>query len=155
MVNVGTLLAALGCALIGGLMFAFSVSIMNALGRLPAAAGAEAMRHINVAILNPVFGLAFGGTTLLALVLAGATPFSWGDPGSEWRLAGGLLYTLGVFGVTVVINVPMNNRLAEIDPASSEGARYWAVYRSRWTAWNHLRTVAALAAAVAFMLGLP
>lgn len=51
--------------------------------------------------------------------------------------------------MTIVCNVPRNNALAAVDPASAEGARVWAGYVTSWTAWNHVRTAAALAAAAA------
>jgi len=44
-----TLVAALGCGLMAGLFYAFSVSVMKALARLPSAAGIAAMQFINVA----------------------------------------------------------------------------------------------------------
>jgi hypothetical protein len=50
-----TLVAALGCGLMAGLFFAFSVSVMKAFARLPSAEGIGAMQSINVAIINPVF----------------------------------------------------------------------------------------------------
>ena len=40
------------------------------------------------------------------------------------------------------------NALAAADPQSSGGARLWAGYVTSWTAWNHVRTASALAAAV-------
>jgi uncharacterized membrane protein len=42
-----TLVAALGCGLMAGLFFAFSVSVMKALARLPSAEGIAAMQSIN------------------------------------------------------------------------------------------------------------
>ncbi|MGB6365044.1 MAG: anthrone oxygenase family protein, partial [Thermoanaerobaculia bacterium] len=47
-----------------------------------------------------------------------------------------------------------NNALAAVDPASAAGAELWASYLTAWTAWNHVRTVAALAAAAALSLAL-
>lgn len=154
-IYTGTVIAAVGCGLVAGLLFAFSVAIMNALGRLPAAQGMAAMRSINVVILNPLFLLVFMGTTLLCGWLVVAAVLNWSDPGAQWRLAGGLLYVIGVFGVTMVVNVPMNNRLDAADPDSADGQELWARYRTRWTAWNHLRTAAGVAATTALMLGLP
>src|SRR5262249_36312950 len=40
---------------LAGLFFAFSVAVMQALARLPAAGGIAAMQSINIAILNPLF----------------------------------------------------------------------------------------------------
>jgi uncharacterized membrane protein len=50
--------------------------------------------------------------------------------------------------VTMVFNVPRNDALAKVSPASAEAARLWVAYLSVWTAWNHVRTAAALAAMV-------
>ena len=41
-----TFVTALGCGLIGGLFFAFSVAVMQALARLPAAGGIAAMQSV-------------------------------------------------------------------------------------------------------------
>jgi len=62
-----TLAAALGCAVMSGLFFAFSNFIMRALDRLPGTQGMAAMRSINVAILTPLFLLAVMGTAALCV----------------------------------------------------------------------------------------
>jgi uncharacterized membrane protein len=56
--------------------------------------------------------------------------------------------------VTIVFNVPLNNALAAVDPASADGARLWTAYITSWTFWNHVRTVAALAAAASLIIAL-
>ena len=48
--------------------------------------------------------------------------------------------------MTIVFNVPINNRLASVTPDSAEAAGLWTRYRSTWTAWNHVGTIASLAA---------
>lgn len=50
-----TLGAVLGCGLMAGLFFAFSVCVMKALSQLAPEKGMAAMQAINVAILNPLF----------------------------------------------------------------------------------------------------
>jgi uncharacterized membrane protein len=54
----------------------------------------------------------------------------------------------------MVFNVPRNNALAALDPASAEAAPHWRDYVASWTHWNHVRTVAALAAAACFTIAL-
>ncbi len=54
-----TLCALLGCGLMAGLFFAFSVCVMKALAQLPPEKGIAAMQSINVTILNPVFFVVF------------------------------------------------------------------------------------------------
>ena len=51
-------------------------------------------------------------------------------------------------------NVPLNNRLAQVEPADARAAAVWDEYLERWTAWNHVRTVTSLAAAVALTVAL-
>jgi uncharacterized membrane protein len=147
-----TLLAALGCGLVGGVFFAFSTFVMKALARLPARDGIAAMQSINLTVLNPWFlGVFFGtgATCVLALICAG---LRWDQPGAVYLLAGSMLYLVGTLLVTILCNVPRNEALARVEPA--HGARLWAAYLTSWTAWNHVRTVASLAAAAAFSLAL-
>ncbi|MBW4500504.1 MAG: DUF1772 domain-containing protein [Scytonema hyalinum WJT4-NPBG1] len=57
-------------------------------------------------------------------------------------------------GVTLVFNVPLNDALAIAKPDSTQGANLWAKYLTNWTFWNHVRTIAALAAAAALTITL-
>jgi Predicted integral membrane protein len=147
-VATATIAAAVGCGMVTGLLFVFSVAIMPALGRQPAPAGIAAMQSINSAILNPLFLVLFGGSAVLCVLLGATAPFT-AVPGTAWRLAGAVLYLAGPFVVTMAVNVPLNNALDAVDPAGAEGARVWAGYLSRWTAWNHVRTAMGVAATVA------
>ena len=140
------LLAALGSGLIGGLFFAFSVSVMGALARIQPAEGIAAMQSINRVILNPVFFLAFFGTALVCLLIAVASLLNWSGAGAGYALAGAALYLVGSIAVTIVFNVPLNNALAAASASTSEGVAVWANYLANWVPWNHVRTVACLAA---------
>jgi uncharacterized membrane protein len=149
-----TLFAALGCGLMAGFFFAFSFMVMGALARLPPAQGIAAMQQINIVVINPWFGIAFFGTALVCAVLAVSSLFRWHAPGSAYLLVGGLLYLVGTILVTIAFNVPRNNALAALDPVSAEAASYWTTYLTSWTAWNHVRTAASLAAAASLTLAL-
>jgi len=149
-----TLVAALGCGVMAGLFFAFSVSVMKALARLPSAEGIAAMQSINVAIINPVFLAVFLGTAVACLLVMIAAPLRWHNPGAVYLLIGGALYLVGTFLVTLVFNVPKNNALASVAPANPESASLWTDYLSKWTAWNHVRAGAAFAAAASLTIAL-
>lgn len=152
--GVATFLVTLGCALVGGVFFAFSTFIMAALARLPSREGMAAMQSINVTVITPLFMLALFGTGAACLVLAGYSLIAARRPDTPYFLTGGLLYFLGNVVVTLVFNVPRNNALAAADPASADGARVWADYLVTWTRWNHVWTATALAAAAIFMFAL-
>jgi uncharacterized membrane protein len=149
-----TLVAALGSGLIAGLLYAFSVSIMKALSRLPAPQGIAAMQSINVVILNPVFLGTFMGTALVCLMLAVLSVSRWQLPGAGYLLAGSALYLIGTIAMTMMYHVPLNNALAAVQPETMEAATLWKRYLANWTAMNHVRTAAALAASAAFSLAL-
>ena len=148
------LISALGCGLIAGVFFAFSSFVMSALGRIHPAQGIAAMQSINIAVINPVFFAAFLGTTALCFVLGIASISKWHAPGAPYVLAGCVLYVVGTFLVTCVFNVPMNDALATLKPDSAQAAGLWNGYLANWTMWNHVRTVAALAAAASITIGL-
>jgi uncharacterized membrane protein len=149
-----TIFSALGCGLIGGVFFAFSSFVMNALARLPAAHGIAAMQSINVVVINPLFMMAFLGTAAACILLAVYSLLRWREPGAAYLLAGSLLYFVGTFLVTILFNAPRNNSLAAVAPASAEGAGLWTDYVRSWTAWNHVRTAASIVAAALLTVAL-
>jgi uncharacterized membrane protein len=106
------------------------------------------MQQINIVVLNPLFLGAFLGTGILAGACTVAAFFPWDALRSLLLLAAGVIYLVGSFFVTVVFNVPRNERLARMPSASPEAATYWPVYVREWLTWNHVRTAASLASAV-------
>ena len=149
-----TFVTALGCGLMAGLLFTFSNFVMKALAHLPPAQGIAAMQSINVAIINPLFMVAFLGTALGCVALAVSSLLRWNEPSAVYLLFGSLLYLIGTIMVTVVINVPWNDKLAAVEADTADGASLWLRYVVAWTAWNHVRTVAAITAAASLTFGL-
>lgn len=141
-----TTMTAVGCGVVGGVFFAFSVFVMKALGKLPPSQGVTAMQSVNTAAPTPLFMLALFGTGLACLALAGSALFRMDEPDAVYHLVGGLLY-LVVIVLTIVYHVPKNDALAAIDPNGIGSADHWSRYRTGWTAWNHVRTIASIAAA--------
>jgi uncharacterized membrane protein len=139
---------ALGCGLIGGLYFAFSAFIMRALGGIDRAAGIAAMNSINTAILRSAFIPLFLGTTLASVALVVYGLVQAGSPRGSLLIAGGLLYVIGMLVVTMAFNVPLNNALLR---GGERDVATWQRYLESWTRWNHVRTVASLAASALFI----
>lgn len=110
--------SAIGCGLMAGVYFAFSTFVMTALGRIGQAQGIAAMNAINVEIVRSLFMPFFLGTTLTSAALAVIALLRWNEPGAIAMLAGGVLYVLGMFVVTMVFNVPLNDALAAVEPSS-------------------------------------
>ena len=143
-----------GSALIGGVFFTFSSFVMKALARLPSAEGIAAMQSINVVVINPTFMGAFMGTAMLSLGIVGLAVIRWSQPWAMFFLAGAICYFAGTFLVTMFGNVPLNDQLASVLPSDPAAAKLWMHYLDRWTMWNTVRTIAAIAATVLFTVGL-
>jgi uncharacterized membrane protein len=154
LIFVFTLIAALGCGLVAGVFFAFSTFVMKGLSRLPVAEGIVAMQSINLVVLRSWFMVAFLGTAIVSLLAVFAAILRWHEPEAMYLLMGGLLYLVGSFVVTIAFNVPRNEALAKTTASDPVGASLWSAYVGQWTAWNHVRTAASLAAAAAFSVAL-
>ena len=139
--------AALAAGLMGGLFYAFSFTVMEALGRLPPAEGAAAMRHINRTILKPAFLALFLGTPAVCVSILVLAITRWHEPGSLAAILGSAVYIAGIFAVTMLCNVPRNDTLERAHPDDPGTDELWRAYLKEWTAWNHVRTAAGLAAA--------
>lgn len=147
--------ALLGTATVGGIFFAFSTFIMEALKRIPPAEGIRAMQSINRVVITPAFLGIFFGTAILSLTLAVLRITATSDqPLPHWLLIGALNYLAGTFAVTVIGNVPLNNRLASLRASEPSTQDYWPTYLKRWTLLNHIRTAAALLATLCFTMRL-
>jgi uncharacterized membrane protein len=149
-----TVLAVLGSGLIGGVFFSFAAFMLKAISRLPVPQAIAAMQSITRAIKNSLFLAVFFATAALAGVLGLAALVNWSGPGSAYLLLGSFLFLGFPFGVTLLKNVPLNNRLASAKPESVEAASYWREFHARWTLWNHLRWVGAVAATTSLLLAL-
>ncbi|KAA2243257.1 DUF1772 domain-containing protein [Chitinophaga agrisoli] len=139
-------------ALIAGLFYAWSCSVIPGIGRLPDREYLAAIQAMNRAILNPVFFLSFIGTALL-LPCCSYLHYSQPASASFWLLvAATLIYIVGGFGLTMVGNVPLNNGL---DAFSINGATPEALAAQRLKfegPWNSLHTVRTIACIVSLVL---
>jgi uncharacterized membrane protein len=142
------MLACVGTGLNGGVFFIFSNTCMRAFDALPAAGAVAAMNSINRVILNPGFFLAFFGTALVCLVLL------VGQIDRPLIVAASSAYLAGCIGVTMVCNVPLNEKLQKVTPSAPEADTQWRAYCKPWTRWNHVRAAVCLLAAALFAVSL-
>eukprot|EP00903_Cladosiphon_okamuranus_P001066 g1064.t1 len=132
----------------GGVFLAFSDFIMRALSQTSGTGGLEAMQSINQQVFRWVFMSLFLGMAPVSLVLAGVAWTHLNMPGAVLLLLSGLLYLAGCLAVTIVCNVPMNERLAALKASDEAASAYWTgIYLPRWTFWNTVRTAACILAA--------
>ena len=134
-----------------GMMFVFSAGAMRGLSRLPEAEAVRAMQAINVSVINPLFLGVFIGTGPFLAVLAGLDLY--GGTHNRYLLAGTLVYVVGVVAVTILGNVPLNDRLAAVD-TTKMGPGTWARYARPWLRYNHTRALAGAVSAALLTLAL-
>ena len=149
-----TLLAALGCAMMAGVFFAFSTFVMKALARLPAERGVAAMQAINVAAVTFAFMAALFGIAVACGFLAVWALFAWDKGFAPYLLVGSALYLVGTILLTIAYHVPRNEALATVEPRGADAESHWRRYLSGWIAWKHLRAATALAAAATLTIAL-
>lgn len=125
--------------LMAGIYFAFSVFVMRALSELPPLQGAQAMNQINVVILKTIFLPIFFGTSLWYVGLIAWHTLHWQGMRSMLIIVAACCYIIGMFFVTALGNVPMNNQLQANANNPAALMQYWQTYRRQWTALNHVR----------------
>jgi len=139
-------------AMVAGVFLTFSDLVMPSLRRANTAAGSEAMQIINRTVYRSVFLVLLMGTVPVSAAVAVSASMLVGAVAVPWLVAAAILYVFGVFGTTVVGNVPMNQTLDRMSLAGAEAQAYWPDYVRGWMPLNHLRTFASAAAAACYMI---
>ena len=126
-----------------GFFYAWICSTMWGLDATDPGTAIAAMQAMNASVRNAVFAPAFFGTPFVMWL---AALMAWkirNTPASLAFAAGGLVYAGGGMLLTMIVNVPMNEALAEIMvPTDIESARaIWTAYSSDWQVYNVIRTV--------------
>lgn len=139
-----------------GFFYAWVCSTMWGLDAADPRVAITAMQAMNASVRNAVFAPAFFGTsvvllitTLLLLRQSRRIPAFW------FGMSTALIAVLGV-GLTMAINVPMNEALSVITvPDGVEAAReIWLDYSLDWQFWNQARTLATGIAVLCIGMGL-
>lgn len=141
MTTIFLIVTAVLTALIAGLFYAYSCSVVLGLGKLSDTEYLKAMQSINREILNPVFFISFMGTAVLLPI--STFLYRTQSPVFILLLLATLVYLIGVFGVTIVGNVPLNDQLDKFDIVNStkEGIKQMRDnFENRWNFLNNVRT---------------
>ena len=134
--------------LVSGLLYGWTVSVIPGLRRTTDIAYVGTMQHINHTIINPAFVIPFMGIPLV-LGAAAITQFRAGDTRRGWMLtSAAATYVVGVLGVTIGRNVPLNDALDAFSIGQSNESSLRdrrLTYEQPWNRWHSLRTAASIA----------
>ncbi len=127
-----------------GFFYAWICSTMWGLDAAPPDVAIQAMQAMNASVRNATFAPIFFATPL---VIAVAAVFAWQNSAPKAAMyfaLASLLYLCGGLVLTMVVNVPMNDALAnQIVPDDPQKAQdIWHAYSPRWQRFNILRTIA-------------
>jgi uncharacterized membrane protein len=138
--------------LVAGLLYSYSTSVNPGLKTLPGNEYIRAMQSINTAIQNPVFFISFIGLLLLfpftTYLLYNHVP-----KGSFYLFALAMaIYFIGVFGITMFFNVPLNEQLARFSLSTASQNEISAMRKLFEKPWNRYHTIRTILSIVSFAL---
>lgn len=146
-VDLVTATAVISTGLMAGLFFGWAVSVIPGTRRADDAAYIETMQHINRAIVNPGFVVPFIGTPFALVAAAVMQHRSGNTRAAIWLAASAVTYVVGLLGITVGANIPLNNaldafELQDADTDTDASAQRRVSYERPWNRWHAVRTAA-------------
>ena len=126
-----------------GFFYAWVCSTMWGLDATDPRVAIRAMQAMNGSVRNAVFAPAFFGTGPVLLLTAWLASRADRKSAAKILAGAGILYMIGGMGLTMAVNVPMNEALALIEvPQDTDAAKaIWVEYSGRWQVFNIIRTV--------------
>ena len=152
-----TILAAaiLLTGIVAGIFFAWSNAVMPGIGKLDDLEFLQAFKSMNRVILNKAFLSVFGGA-MIAVFLVPVSHFALVPKALFWFYVSiSVLYAVGVLGVTVNGNIPLNELLdtAHLDAMSTHEIEILRErVESKWNSYHLMRTACAAITFVGLIL---
>jgi len=148
-----TAFSVIASALVAGVFLAFSELVMRSLHKAERPAGIEAMQIINREVFKTLFMVLLIGMAFVSVALIWLGWTFWQGTPSYWIIAGGVIYLLVTFVVTLAGNVPLNVKLDGLAHTDPKTATYWShSFYKHWIIFNHIRTLGAAVASCCFLL---
>ena len=142
-------------ALMAGLFYSFSISVMPALSRTENKTFVEVMQQINRVIINPYFGIAFFGSIIFTIVNVYFQFREGVDVKFYLTVASALIFLIGTIGVTFFGNVPLNNALDVVNIANETDVEKARISFERiWNLLNNIRSISALISLILLIIPL-
>ena len=145
------------CALVTGFIFTYAIVVMPGFSKLSDKEFIKAFQVTDEVIQNnqPLFMITWIGSIisiLLTIIVATATT---GLSNSWLIILVGVIYLLGVQGITIVIHLPLNNHIQKMnidkmtDKDLGEERRE---FQKKWNFFNNIRTSVAFSVCVTLIL---
>ena len=155
--DISLVFAVLTCSLVTGFIFTYAVVVMPGFSKLDDKEFLRAFQVTDGVIQNnqPLFMLTWVGSIISVLSVIVISLLSLGLS-EAWKLiVVGLIYLLGVQGVTTSIHLPLNNRIQAIDINNMNNQSLneeRTKFEMRWNYFNKIRTFIAFFTSLSFLL---
>ena len=155
--DISLVFAVLTCSLVTGFIFTYAVVVMPGFSKLDDKEFLRAFQVTDGVIQNnqPLFILTWVGSIISVLSVIVISLLSLGLS-EAWKLiVVGLIYLLGVQGVTISIHLPLNNRIQAIDINNMNNQSLneeRTKFEMRWNYFNKIRTFIAFFTSLSFLL---
>ena len=155
--DISLIFSILTCSLVTGFIFTYAVVVMPGLSKLNDKEFIRAFQVTDGIIQNnqPLFMLTWVGSIIailssiiIAIVFVGIS--------ETWLIVlVGVVYLLGVQGITISIHIPLNNHLQQvnIDELNAERLSEERIkFENKWNNFNIIRTIIAFSVSVILLL---
>ena len=155
--DIALVFAVLTCSLVTGFIFTYAVVVMPGFSKLEDKEFLRAFQVTDGVIQNnqPLFMLTWVGSIISVLSVMVISILSLGVSEAWIIFVVGLIYLLGVQGITVSIHLPLNNHIQKIDinDMSNQSLNEERTnFEMRWNYFNNIRTFIAFSASLSFLL---
>ena len=155
--DIALVFAVLTCSLVTGFIFTYAVVVMPGFSKLEDKEFLRAFQVTDRVIQNnqPLFMLTWVGSIISVLSVMAISILSLGVSDAWIIFVVGLIYLLGVQGITISIHLPLNNHIQKIDINDMNNQSLneeRTNFEMRWNYFNKIRTFIAFAASLSFLL---
>tara|TARA_B000000565_G_scaffold64682_1_gene43573 strand:- start:497 stop:991 length:495 start_codon:yes stop_codon:yes gene_type:complete len=138
--------------LMAGIFFTWSNAVKPGIGKLSDIEYLRALQSMNRVILNNAFRIIFLGS-IIAVALVPVFYFNLYPKNIFWLFVFTLvIYWIGVFGVTVSGNIPLNEILDKTNLESITLEEIKTLRKSIELKWNHFNLIRSISSAITFIL---
>ncbi len=135
-------------SLVAGLVFAFAVIVMPGIGGMEDRDFLRTFKVMDKIIQDnqPLFMLVWVGSALMVIVIGIASLWYLDGVNRVIAVVFAALYILGVHLPTILVNIPLNDKLQTLDLEAmsiEELVRARTAFEPSWNLWNSIRTVVA------------
>jgi len=154
---VAIILSSFLCTLVAGFLFAFAVVIMPGIKNLNDREFIQAFQVIDNIIQKnqPLFMLLWLGSLIISIAALISGIIQLDGLNLLLLITAVLIYLLGVQLPTIIVNVPLNNRLQTLDASRATDTDIKIArdsFETRWNRWNRIRTFLACLASVLLII---